>query len=1284
LKRLTQNQVLENFRKVHGDKYDYSLVNYTKTSQKVKIICIRHGAFDQRPNDHLQGNGCPICVGKIKHDAKSIISKFQSIHGDRYDYSKVEYINYDVNVKIVCKEHGEFNQTPSNHIAGKGCPDCGGRPNYNKKKIITSFQKIHGKRYDYSLVNFKDVKHKVKIICRQHGDFEQSPDSHLRGSGCPKCPRKPRNSTETIVEEFKMVHGKQYDYSLVDYKRSDIKVKIICDVHGVFEQTPESHLAGSGCRDCSGVPRYDQQKIIKKFREIHGDRYDYSLIQFVTTKEKIKIICQIHGVFEQTPQSHFKGANCPKCVGNTIKNNSKIIDEFKKIHGNRYDYSLVDYQNSKTPVKIICREHGVFEQSPVGHRKGKGCSDCAGRPKYDSQKIISKFLEVHGGKYDYSEVVYVNAHKHVKIICKIHGPFEQAPTHHLQGQGCPTCNFGWTKEKIVQYINSIENHDLLHMDGVELQMIINQGKLPDAFHALVFSDDPSRDNTLRTLKEKLQKEIEQHTEACQIIDNEVVMKGESIIIDDEEPLINASPTASKENGLMSLSENINDLHVLDDEIVTSCDGEVIEFLIQYKLRKLWNKVLNNMVIAEEIIREKGGKNFNHLKQLFLNEYNQVITYKPPKGYEFPHQLNSMQKLIVYRMLKNRRYGNWSGTGAGKTVSFIVASREVNSRLTIVVAVNSIINELNEAIIEVFPDSKIYTVFKKGQIFDRNQYNYLLLNYEKFQQGYSEELFQNLTDQNRIDFITIDEVHNVKQRSNEESARRGVLKRLIGRASENNPDLYVFGMSATPVVNNLTEAKSLLELVTGKDFKDLNTIKSVNNAIEVFKHMTINGLRYLPKYQISIKELDGSNTSTLRINGVHLLKKLFEVNNKSYLDLERLLLFDKLKSIEPYLKKGVIIYTYFTFKMVKPIVEHVKKLGYRVGTYTGEESSDEREVTKSAFKDGKLDLIVGSRPIGTGVNGLQKVCNRLIILSLPWTDTEYTQLKGRIYRQGSNFGEVEIIIPQVVLASPHGEWSWDLQRMNLIQNKKTLADACIDGIIPSKRLPSPETLYNKSLEALKEWRDRVTNGKIIRIERKNLVFPLRPELLDQIGRSLGDFSEVNRVWSIRKSSTTHNRLQQHPEDWYYYHALYSEKRKTWEEIPFVEIAKLIKRKEFVIADLGCGENLLRRELPDNRILAFDHIAIDDSVIACDICKLPIESDSVDVTVFSLSLMGTNFEEYILEAHRVLKPMGFLFIAEPQTKWEGKQEELELLVLRLGFGKPVIWKSGSFIYLKSEKG
>ncbi|WP_396138641.1 helicase-related protein, partial [Flavobacterium sp.] len=608
-----------------------------------------------------------------------------------------------------------------------------------------------------------------------------------------------------------------------------------------------------------------------------------------------------------------------------------------------------------------------------------------------------------------------------------------------------------------------------------------------------------------------------------------------------------------------------------------------------------------------------------------------------------------------------------------------------SRLTIVICINSTVSQLEEDILDVYPDSKIFTHFRKGQKFNRDNYNYLLLNYEKFQQGYTEEIFQDLNENNLIDFIVLDEVHNAKQRDKDESIRRGALMRLIGRSAEMNPNFHLLGMSATPVINNLIEAKSLLQLITGKDYEDISTRGTITNALKIFNQLLLNGIRYIPKYDIVLKELTAENTPALNIDGTKLTEKLKDNDNKDYLGLEKILLESKLEVLEEFLKPKTIIYTYFTDndKIPKRIAKYVKSKGFSYGLYIGEQSTEDREHTKTSFVKGDVDILIASRIIGTGVDGLQNVCNRMILLTLPWTDSEYTQLKGRIYRQGSKFGDVEIVIPQVFIDLDDKRWSWDKQRLQLIREKRTLADAAVDGIIPSKHIPSRERLCSDSLQALKIWKDRVSEGKITTIERNDLVLPLRPEILEYLKPSLGDFSEMNKSWSVSRSENTKNRLIKDPSEWYYYHSLYAEKRKEWSEIPYVEIAKKIKdREDWIVADLGCGENLLKKEIT-NKVYSFDYVGIDETVVECDISNVPLEGNKVDVSVFCLSLMGSNYIDYLKEGYRILKPYGSMFIVEPKKKWENKSEKLITEIESIGMKVVESYTSSKFIYIQCIK-
>lgn len=197
-KQLTTEEFTKRAREVHGDKYDYSKTVYKTAKSKVVIVCPVHGEFTQIAGHHiLDGSGCPKCgrvpVGnKLRNDSSDIIKKFVKIHGDTYDYSKVEYVNYKTPVKIVCPEHGVFLQSPSNHLKGQGCPECSKLISAAKRnkgpEFIERAKEIHGDKYDYSFVDYMTCEDKVEIICNTCGNhFTQTPSCHLSGHGCPKC-----------------------------------------------------------------------------------------------------------------------------------------------------------------------------------------------------------------------------------------------------------------------------------------------------------------------------------------------------------------------------------------------------------------------------------------------------------------------------------------------------------------------------------------------------------------------------------------------------------------------------------------------------------------------------------------------------------------------------------------------------------------------------------------------------------------------------------------------------------------------------------------------------------------------------------------------------------------------------------------------------------------------------------------------------------------------------------------------------------------------------------------
>ncbi len=339
--RRTQEEVIESFKKVHGDRYDYSRVVYAGSNSKVIIGCKEHGWFDQSPNNHNKGAGCPQC-GRARialsrtMNVDEVICQFIEVHGERYDYSKVNYVSNTKHVTIGCSIHGWFEQAPGNHKIGQGCIECSyiskGNSNLSKQDdVIAAFVKAHGNTYDYSQVIYTGQNNKVKIGCPKHGQFEQTPATHKDGSGCQKCANtkrskaersgstRPRVSKEKFIERSKNHHGNKFDYSLVDLEKGMAgKVKIICPFHGVFLQQAQHHANGFGCRKCKAKKvgerfKLTHEEFLAKAIRIHGDTYDYSKTKYVLGNENVIIICKKHGEFLQKPYSHLKGKGCTKC-----------------------------------------------------------------------------------------------------------------------------------------------------------------------------------------------------------------------------------------------------------------------------------------------------------------------------------------------------------------------------------------------------------------------------------------------------------------------------------------------------------------------------------------------------------------------------------------------------------------------------------------------------------------------------------------------------------------------------------------------------------------------------------------------------------------------------------------------------------------------------------------------------------------------------------------------------------------------------------------------------------
>lgn len=241
-KRIDTDEWVKRAIKVHGEKYDYSNTTYHTSRTKLVIVCPTHGPFEILPSNHLKGVGCRVCGLSSNKQLTNFdpTKEFKSVHGDRYDYSEFKYTGSNQLGKIVCPSHGPFMQSYSTHIKGHGCNMCGQRSvadqTYTQADIIERFKFTHGDYYDYSLARFRHINDAITIICPEHGEFDQLPKSHIRGSGCPKCHR-PVTQAETRIGDFVESLG-------IEVLRD---TKLLIPPHSVSIYAPSAKLAIEYC-----------------------------------------------------------------------------------------------------------------------------------------------------------------------------------------------------------------------------------------------------------------------------------------------------------------------------------------------------------------------------------------------------------------------------------------------------------------------------------------------------------------------------------------------------------------------------------------------------------------------------------------------------------------------------------------------------------------------------------------------------------------------------------------------------------------------------------------------------------------------------------------------------------------------------------------------------------------------------------------------------------------------------------------------------------------------------
>ena len=738
------------------------------------------------------------------------------------------------------------------------------------------------------------------------------------------------------------------------------------------------------------------------------------------------------------------------------------------------------------------------------------------------------------------------------------------------------------------------------------------------------------------------------------------------------------------------------------------------YLINESLNGLWDTIIteskydSTSTYNELVSDTEQTEFFNIIKNQLVEEYKKAIEYIPSREYSGKYNPDLMQRLCIIRLRKKKYYANWSKTGTGKTLQSLLSSLDIDSKITLYILPNSTVSDKagtkkkDGAIKEFVPNSNviIYNGSTSLKSIIPSKRNYILVNYDKLSRVRFLRPLEDLAKEGKIDFICVDEVQMAKSRGDKAASNRNKALLALRRLAEDyNPNLYVLGLTATPVINNLYEVKTLCEIITGKSLGDDglfsgNTI-SFAAAQTAHKYIVNYGFRYNYDYS---KEIAEKETIIPIRGGKDLYNRINEINDKfknlgksrrgmaGIKELEDSQIILKLEACKHLIKPGVVIYTQYVGgekenNTITIINRWLRQNGLESVLYTGqmndltedEETGEQIKIRdeelqrfigdpeKGIIGTNKTKVLIASSVLRTGVDGLQKVSNTIIMLSLPWTYADYEQLKGRFIRRNSNFNEVNIYIPTVSLKLTTGEWSWDKSKWEILQYKKDLSDLIIYGnycdsnILRIAQTETERSLIEKALSQIdapleiyseeihpdidyREVKRRLGNPKPYRRPKGSCIIHIhkRYDTMDTIEIE-GDMAAPERRGSMIDYWIDQDKIVG---------------KKGYVDSN-TETAGLINDiyggPDKKVADLGCGPHDPLRKLVTNCEEFFsctfepEEVTLPLDVVRCDSTRLNMVEDKYfDVVNHTNSHWGTNLNDYVLEDYRILKDDGVLII------------------------------------------
>ena len=507
---------------------------------------------------------------------------------------------------------------------------------------------------------------------------------------------------------------------------------------------------------------------------------------------------------------------------------------------------------------------------------------------------------------------------------------------------------------------------------------------------------------------------------------------------------------------------------------SATDADRVEFLKAKATAKLWDACFadeDKLIDRLRSITVEEDTYSSEVRASFLEEYEGARSLKIPSSYQFrdlkgqSRRPKLMQRLVAYRLKRDYRLLNLSGTGTGKTLSAILAAQVCGCRRILVTCPNGVITSWQRTLSSAYPDAVVHVKPENWELPELDEGTHVVvINHERFQNQFRQPMLEFCLGF-QADLIVIDEIHQAKQRDHDKSSqRRRLMDQFVFTSGNLNSELRVLGLSATPVINNLQEGRSLIELVSQEVLDDVDKDMDLNACMNLYQHFVVHGIRmnhgHLPRTEIVLADVDATSL---------LPQVISATRGGSHHEVEQLLVQPKLSQLKTLLEPGqkTVIFITYIKGTLEPLCHWLESNSYRFSVYTG----SSKEAQQAGFVDSLDEFIRGSTDIlvasiqcaGTGVDGLQSVCNRAVFLQLPWTSTEFEQAIGRLDRDGTEFESIKVFLPITDIHLPSGErWSWCRSKLDRIESKRDIAKAAVDGDIPDAA-----TLITPS-EASKYW------------------------------------------------------------------------------------------------------------------------------------------------------------------------------------------------------------------------